>query len=172
MSLVIDASIAGAATEKEVPTSRYCRDFLLAVLEICHKVVMTPELLAEWKRHRTSFARKWLRQMYGRNKVVMVSAMKDSAIEKRLSKAVAKAAERQAVLKDVLLLKAAFAADRLIASRDDTARRILSRCCSGVPEIADIVWVNPVNPEEEALSWLKRGAPAENARKLGNESGE
>ncbi|MGA9382780.1 MAG: hypothetical protein WBV73_28800 [Phormidium sp.] len=61
--LVIDASVARAAGGESAksPTSKYCRDFLLAVLDISHRVVMTPDIRKEWDKHQSSFARTWLR---------------------------------------------------------------------------------------------------------------
>lgn len=41
--LVIDTSVVGAAggPDATYPTSVHCRDFLQAVLDICHRVVIT-----------------------------------------------------------------------------------------------------------------------------------
>ncbi len=51
--LVVDASVAGAAGAAEHALSKTSRDFLQEVLTICHQIVMTPRILAEWKRHRS-----------------------------------------------------------------------------------------------------------------------
>ena len=49
--LVIDASVVHAAGPEGAtfPTSKNCRDFLKAVLTICHNVVMTPEIGKEFE---------------------------------------------------------------------------------------------------------------------------
>ena len=49
--LVIDASIARSAggSKATVACSTHCRDFLKSVLEICHRIVMTPEMMSEKK---------------------------------------------------------------------------------------------------------------------------
>src|SRR3954452_5022187 len=68
--LVIDASIARAAGDSSThPTSRNCRDFLLIVLEICHRAVMTAPILEEWNRHQSRFASTWRKSMMARKKL-------------------------------------------------------------------------------------------------------
>jgi hypothetical protein len=64
--LVIDADVARSAGGEQAthPRSKHCRDFPRAVLEICHRLVLTPLTGDEWKRHRSRFAATWLGQMY------------------------------------------------------------------------------------------------------------
>ncbi|VXD11233.1 hypothetical protein PL8927_140065 [Planktothrix serta PCC 8927] len=68
--LVIDASVARSCGGEDAkhPTSKNCRDFLNAVLKICHSMVMTPELKVEWNKHESTFARKWRVSMIARRK--------------------------------------------------------------------------------------------------------
>ncbi len=57
--LVVDASIASAAGDVSThPTSRRCRDFLLAIREICHQIVMTAPIQQEWDKHQS---RAWFK---------------------------------------------------------------------------------------------------------------
>jgi hypothetical protein len=53
--LVIDASVARSSGDQGAtyPTSVNCRDFLLAVLNICHQLVMTQDIKAEWDKHQS-----------------------------------------------------------------------------------------------------------------------
>ena len=50
--LVIDASIGRAAGQRGSahPASRACREFLDSVYGICHRMVVTPEIKAEWDK--------------------------------------------------------------------------------------------------------------------------
>jgi hypothetical protein len=68
--LVIDASVARSAGDKDAtyPQSVHCREFLLAVLDICHQIVMTPAIKAEWDKHQSKFALMWRRQMVAKKK--------------------------------------------------------------------------------------------------------
>ncbi len=59
--LVIDSDVARSAGTKEDPISQSCREVLQAVLSICHKVVLTEDIFAEWKRHRSNFTFVWLK---------------------------------------------------------------------------------------------------------------
>ena len=57
-NIVIDTSIAksAGAPDAKKPQSTSCRDFLIAVKDICHKIVWTPEIAEEWRKHRSNFA--------------------------------------------------------------------------------------------------------------------
>ena len=71
--LVIDASIAKAAGEISMhPTSRNCREFLQAVLKLCHRMAMTEAIQAEWNKHQTRFARGWRTSMVARRKLEFI----------------------------------------------------------------------------------------------------
>jgi hypothetical protein len=61
--LVIDACIAQAAGTTEHSSSKLSRECLSAVLNICHKIVMTPAISQEWNKHQSLFAKKWLRHL-------------------------------------------------------------------------------------------------------------
>lgn len=49
--LVIYASVTRSAGETEHPVSRSCREALLDILDICHHMIVTPDLQSEWKKH-------------------------------------------------------------------------------------------------------------------------
>src|SRR5437660_6190664 len=87
--LVVDASVARAAGGEGAthPLSRQCRDCLLAMLHICHRIVMTAEIGAEWKRHRSRFAMTWLTSMEARRKVWRPAAPADTTLLEKLRQA-------------------------------------------------------------------------------------
>ncbi len=68
---VIDTSVAKAAGETDHPVSKACRDFMRAMLDICHRMVMTSEISAEWNRRQSHYARKWRAAMVARKKCFM-----------------------------------------------------------------------------------------------------
>jgi len=49
--IVVDASVARSAGETSHLDSVLCREFLQAMLKICHRVVLTPEIEREWRKH-------------------------------------------------------------------------------------------------------------------------
>ncbi len=65
-------------------------------------------------------------------------------------------------LKDLHLIEAALATDRIVVSLDERARRELA-----VDASKDIVWVNAVLEGGHAVYWLRNGAPDKEEWKLG-----
>ncbi len=81
--------------------------------------------------------------------------------------------QRQQIVKDICLLEAALATDKIVISLDDnTARKYFSQAAQQIQSLKDslkdIVWVNPDHVEQEQpIFWLERGAPYEESRTLG-----
>ena len=170
--LVIDASIAFAAGQlfAESPVSAACRDFLVAVQEICHRVVVGKELDDEWREHASPFATLWLVQMYqrGKNKYVDLRRreLADAQFRENVEGTQADEGAREAVMKDVHLIEAACATDRIVISCDDRARNHFRRIVGLIGELRRIVWVNPTREAEDALRWLQQGAKPQRERRL------
>ena len=83
--LVIDASIARAAGDlSKHPTSRNCCEFLQAVLDLCHRMVLTPPIREEWNKHRSRFASKWRVSMMARKKIEFCEVAAHHSLEKRI----------------------------------------------------------------------------------------
>jgi hypothetical protein len=155
--LVIDASVLRASGESVHPVSRACREFLEHVRDICHRAVVTEAILNEWRRHQSKFASRWRLSMYASRKIVKIQIAPDRSMRRRLQRQGLTLAEKDAMLKDVHLIEAALAADKIVASLDDEARRLFN-----VAELNTVVWVNPVAHHEDCLTWLADGAePAE-----------
>jgi hypothetical protein len=165
--LVIDASVAksagGLGASHRVSIS--CRDFLMAVLEICHHVVMTPQLATEWRKHASRYSRRWRAAMVARKKVDKPVVSSNTGLLNKTCDALAQT-QRPIVTKDWLLVEAALAADRIIVSSDAEARGCLEQAATAVGEIRDIVWVDPTEEVDSRL-WLQNGAQAEDCRKIG-----
>ncbi len=167
--LVIDCSIAHAAGPEDAthPTSKHCRDFLLAVLRICHRIGMSAAVADEWKRHRSGFARQWLVSMHARRKVVPIEAEEDQLLREALVDHAASDKSRDAMLKDAHLLEAAAHSDRRIVALDETVRRLFTETARKHKPIRTICWVNPDIEFDATIPWLEAGAPHDNARQLG-----
>jgi hypothetical protein len=166
-ALGIDASIARAAGETEHPVSSACRSFLQEVLNICHRVVMTPEISAQWKKHRSRFAYGWLASMTARKKVVRPDPVEDAGLRQTIHSLELTDNVREAILKDIHLVEAAFATDHAVASLDDTARWNLRQITEHVKSLRSLVWVNPIKDDEHTSDWLRQGAKADEERQLG-----
>jgi len=175
VALVIDADIARSSSLAPKPRPQNCQHFLLAVAENNHLLVMSPDLIAEWNKHQSSFARRWPlgEKMYGRKKVRVVRPEHDAQLCQRAEEAGESIKQRHAIFKDFHLVEAARATDERIASMDETVRGLLSKAAikKGVKELRSIVWVNPNKPQEEVTDWLENGVPYEQTRCLGYEDG-
>jgi hypothetical protein len=169
--LVIDASIARSCGDETAiyPTSVRCRAFLSSVRSCQHSIVMTPDIQAEWNKHQSRFAREWLFRMARQSRIWVENLPLDQRNLAEQIEAKAKDDVELAIMnKDLLLLEAALKTDGLVTSLDEKARKPFTRVAKFIPEIQQIVWVNPDKPEEKPIEWLNSGAPADDFRMLGD----
>jgi hypothetical protein len=167
---VIDASVARASgyQEEMASRSRTCSDFLMAVYEFKHKLVMTEEISAEWEKHASRFAKRWKASMIAKKQFVYIIPQKRNDLFQKLKMIFPSNTICTEIDKDMRLLEAAMSTDRLIASLDDEIRKIFAKSSKTVQEISNIEWVNPEKDDEKTLEWLKTGAKPEKKRMLVN----
>lgn len=160
--LVVDASVVHAAGESEKPDASANRDFLMQVLEICHRVAMTTQLADEWRRHQSKITRRWRVAMYARKKIVFLQVPVNPGLRGRLTRGHGPV-ERSVILKDAHLIEAALSADHIVASLDENARALFRTA-----ELTAVTWVNPVSERARIQNWLEQGAPPVEEWKLGH----
>lgn len=167
--LIIDASVAHASGGEDAtfPTSKNWRDFLKAVLTICHQIVMTSSISDEWKRHQSHFARGWLVSMTARRKVNRIDDPFDAELRKKIEKAAVNEKSREAMLKDIHLIEAAKATDQTVIALDETVRKLFTVTAKSIGVLKSIVWVNPDKTAEQAIAWLEQGAKSAKKRWIG-----
>jgi len=166
--LVVDASIASAAGDVSThPTSRRCRDFLLAIREICHQIVMTAPIQQEWDKHQSRFARTWRLSMLAKKKLKILESHAQRSLEQRFSRVVIDPFVHAIMEKDRCLVEAALLSEKRIASLDDSVRTHFRNYRDSLPELRSICWVNPGAIDEDPCDWLRAGAPIERSRTLG-----
>lgn len=168
--MVIDASVARAAgpSGATFPTSKNCRDFLLAVRKFRHGMVMTPAIASEWRRHESRFARQWRLSMVAKKMIAPVQLQEDTPLRQQLSSGSYSAKRIRVMVKDAHLIEAAAATDRTVASLDDEARSSFAQAARDVALLRAIVWTNPDEPDESPIEWLANGARPEKRRQLGS----
>lgn len=71
------------------------------------------------------------------------------------------------MFKDIHLIEAAFQADRIVISMDETVRYCFHEITRRIRALKRIAWVNPCKSEEMPIDWLKNGAELERERLLG-----
>jgi len=169
--LVIDACVAGQAGDRIRlrPEGKACREFLDAVLRVCHRIVTSEDIFSEWKEHAGSFAWKWLRCMAAAKKWERIAPQSMERLEQGVARTHATDAEREIMKKDLRLIDAALASDRCVVSLDKV-RTLFALTSATTAELRSVVWVNPDLPEDHPIEWLEQGAPAEEHRKLGGDA--
>jgi hypothetical protein len=164
---VIDASIAGAAGNRDANPSRPCTAALNAVFDTLHRLAMSGTLLEEWKHHQSRFARGWLRSMYARRLVDELDIVDDVTFRGRIEHAASDVDIAAILLKDAHLIELALASEERILSLDDTARRHFHQAAQEIRELRRLCWANPAVADEQTVEWLLAGAHADRHRKLG-----
>ncbi|SRR5713226_2646419 len=167
--LVIDTSVAfyGRGDTEDV-TSRSCRRFLLTMRdETKHQIVMSGALEQEWGKHQSRFARIWLIAMENKRRVFHTEIPTQGKLRHQVERVADKKTECDAMLKDMLLIEAAFHTDRIVVSLDETVRHLFHQATEKMPALTKIAWVNPCIIEETPIEWLQNGAEIERERLLG-----
>ena len=152
LCVVVDASVARAAGEKEWGVSSNCRKVLECVRSVCHRIALTPEIRDEWKRHRSTFFRRWLASMFAKKKVVRVDVSGLSGLDETDQSSLP-----WDVAKDLHLLDAAVHTDKVVVTRDTKLVRSLQVLPDDSPvrEVADSIrWLNPETDLSDALRFL------------------
>lgn len=166
--MVVDATIANSAGEKEHPTSIHCRVFLERLRNLRCSIGMTEELRVEWKNHHSIFSMNWLVAMTQRGLVQDLANVEDSELRSTLFEMGPTPKVRHELLKDAHLLEAGFIFGKRVSSLDDKARAQFTVASRTYPPIGKVCWVNPDRDFDGVLEWLEAGAPLERNRQLGN----
>lgn len=160
-NLVIDADVARASGGRGAThsTAMASRNFLQAVLMICHKVVMTAAIQEEWNKHQSSFARKWRRSMVAKRKLVVLNAFEQLDIRQQIESLSISNNNKEAMLKDFHLIEAALASGCRVVSLDDEVKNLFSATINNLLDLRAVLWVNPVHDSVKVINWLENGAP-------------
>jgi len=86
----------------------------------------------------------------------------DAMADVRNDKLRAEAPSTASAQKDLHLVEAALATDKIVISLDDRARTELS-----VPSAVEVMWVHPVDEGGRVIYWLNKGAEPVDEWKLG-----
>jgi hypothetical protein len=155
--IVVDADVARAAGHSPSDESLRCNRFLAAVIDSPHSVAFSIGLREEWTNHAGSVAIRWLAEMTSRRRVRSVEPVQMEGADVCVRRVLC-AAQAEAALKDLHLLRLALAADKRIASKDAAARRLWSKLCNDLTIVKGVIWVNPVARPDGFSGWLADGA--------------
>jgi hypothetical protein len=169
--LVVDTDVvssAGGENATEIRSTN-CRDVLKAILSASHIVVISKDIIEEWKKHQSLFAKTWLRTMFARRLVHNLNTPINEELHLKIEDLAINDKKRAAMLKDVHLIEAALLADKIIISIDRTAKGYFQEIMQEIVVLKQITWANPCIDEEEVIDWLTNGAELEEKRLLGYE---
>ena len=130
--LVIDADIARACGESGSTRAAVALEFLTSVFSICHRVVVTGQIAAQWDEHQSRRFRKWRAAMESRRKIVDLGDPKNRKMRSQILQIGFGPQHLAEASNDAHLLEAAEAADRVICSFDSTARGYFRRLSKAV----------------------------------------
>jgi hypothetical protein len=165
--IVVDTSVARAASEKDKQPAKACRDSLEAIRkDERYRLAINDTLKREWLKEReegeesspyaSRFALAWLTGMEQEGRVKTFSERKDFI--NQCIQASASLAAASAIQKDLHLVDLALQADQRVLSKDKKIVGHLRQLGKHVPEVCPILWVHPV--DHDAPAWLAGGAPA------------
>ena len=171
-TLVVDTSVGSAAGNEDSTdqTASCCVAVLKTILSMSYKIAMSEDIEKEWRHTRKkilSYASKWLVLMENRNRTVALRDTINVPLREMILNSTPNKGTQSVMQKDLHLLEAALATDKIVLSRDKKCRRHFLDAASNVTEIKPILWANPEVPEEEVIDWLNRGIPFEKERQLG-----
>lgn len=169
-NVVIDTSIAQAAGEKsesENAQSYRCRMTLMAIRDSKLHVDMSPDLLQEWKSHRSNLTSTWLTSMHGRKRVDWLVINDNCNLSGRVPATLSTPNEKKAVLEDMHLILCAFSSGKRVLSLDEAVRGLLRVAARSIRELEDIMWANPCLEGDAVEGWISAEAPRQAVRELG-----
>lgn len=169
-ALVIDACVARSAGETSAyPASVQCRQCLLAIRDHKHYVVTTQSIKEEWRKHASTFSRRWLVNMTATKRVRVLDSKEIQPIAGLVDYLAQKnsKSDLEAVFKDIHLLEAASMTENRVISSDNKMAEILSNTALEIAALRAILWANPTKLEEKAVEWIADGAPWDPGRSLG-----
>ena len=105
--------------------------------------------------------------MIAQKRVRLLDVPADEELRRRVEQATTNEKKCEAMLKDIHLVEAAFQADKIVISMDETVRQCFHETTRRVGVLKQIAWVNPCRSEEKPIQWLQDGAELEKERLLG-----
>jgi hypothetical protein len=162
--IVVDASISRACGYGK-GASTACSSFLTSMLSTTHKLVLTTEITAEYRRHQSLFWRTWQVSMYARKRVSWVIPLNICGNLDEVLEGMFTDTELEEIKKDQHLVEAAAAADKIVTSLDDVAWALFRRAALTIKSIRRIGWANP--SQTNLHSWLSLGANVTSGMLLG-----
>lgn len=150
-NIVVDTTVVCSAGRTAHPVSRACREALEAIKQICHHVVLTPEIREEWREHQGRYFSDWIVSMYSRKKVARLDSVKSRELRRAIDRSSMSPTDQEIVEKDALIINAALASDRIIVTQDGELTRAMARYPRLESISVRITWINPESDDTSKL---------------------
>ena len=165
---VIDASVSRVADRRRahegMPGASASFILLMSVMEHCRGFAASASVLREWERNESPAGARWRQDMALRDKFILEDVPPDTELRDgiRCLRHVSDS-EKDIMLKDVHLIEAALAFDRMILSWDRQARLHFLRCASLHHLFKGVIWISPDECGGRFKRWIRLGADPEAA---------
>jgi len=170
--IVIDANIAQGSSNDRMfnpvlgDAGAQSRQCLQAIWDEKHVAVFGRSLLSEWDRHASSYARRWLRNMEQKSRVVLEDGERFAELAISACACLSTAGEKAALVKDLHLIQSALATGQLILSNEVRFPRYVALACAAVQELATLYYANPTVEGDRCRLWIKAGAEKNADRRI------
>jgi hypothetical protein len=173
MRFVIDADIAHGVSERELDYDPYpttCRNILRSIRSNFHKLVVTPKIADELRRHGSQFFRIWYFSMVNENKVTFITDFNNENLRAQIRSTIntiyinpdQQVAIWNIIEKDIHLVEAALITDNIILSNDRQSRDNIHRVIihpTFEMNLSCILWIRP--NFIGVILWIENGADVE-----------
>jgi len=132
-----------------------------------HHIVISDAIELEWSNNQSRFARLWLIAMENNRRVFHTEIPAQGKLPYKVERIAETKTQCDAMLKDMILVEAAFHTDRIVVSLDEKVRNYFHQATEKISTLTRITWVNPSISEETPIDWLQNGANLERERLLG-----
>jgi hypothetical protein len=162
--IVVDANVAQGSSNDRMfnpilgDLGAQNRQCLQAIWEEEHFAVFSRNLRNEWNRHTSSYAKRWLRNMEQKSRLVLEDGEQFSELTGPACDCLLDAGEKAALAKDFHLIQSALATGQLILSNEVRFPRYVALACAAVQELASLYYANPVVESDPCRLWIKAGA--------------
>jgi hypothetical protein len=121
--------------------------------------VITTAIYTEWERHTSKWSSRWIVSMQNLGeKLPVLSDPANDEISEAAQNVAWSHEEAVIAAKDLHLLVAALAADRIVISNEIKCARAFAKLIGSVDGLSQLQWVVPAEDPERVEAWLQRGA--------------
>ena len=154
---LIDTTVLRSAGEKSTAIESIAARLALTTLldNSSHRFVVPVGLKPEYKRHASSFSRKWLASAKARRKIDWDESSENASLAKCLKRGLSEQ-ESAALAKDWHWIDSALRTGAIVVSQDLAVRRIIHNKIEDCPQVGDLAWTHPRCPG--LMKQLVRGA--------------